>query len=93
LSSLQIIDVLKDWNIWGGVNLAQDTVPPLSLPEISYFIPDRQILALIGIRRAGKSTLIFQLMEELVNRGTDEKGLLLKKGSKNLRHCVRPRWW
>ena len=76
LTSIQIIDVLKNWNIWGGVNLAQDTVPRLSLPEISRFIPDRQILALIGIRRAGKSTLMFQLMEELVNRGIDEKGLL-----------------
>ena len=51
LSSIQIIDVLKNWNIWGGVNLAQDTVPRLSLTEISRFFPDRQILALIGIRR------------------------------------------
>lgn len=76
MSSIQIIDVLKNWNIWGGVNLARDTVPRLSLPEISHFIPDRQILAMIGIRRAGKSTLMFQLMEELVNRGTDEKDLL-----------------
>ena len=76
LSSIQIIDVLKNWNIWGGVNLAQDTVPRLSLPEISRFFPDRQILALIGIRRSGKSTLMFQLMEELVNQGTDEKCLL-----------------
>lgn len=76
LTSIQIIDVLKNWNIWGGVNLAQATVPRLSLSEISRFIPDRQILALIGIRRAGKSTLMFQLMEELVNRGTDERNLL-----------------
>ena len=76
LSSIQIIDVLKNWNIWGGVNLARDTVPRLSLPEISRFIPDRQILALIGIRRAGKSTLMFQLMKELVNRGTGENDLL-----------------
>jgi len=76
LTSIQIIDVLKNWNIWGGVTLSQDTVPRLSLPEISRFIPDRQILALIGIRRAGKSTLMFQLMEELVDRGVDEKGLL-----------------
>ncbi len=76
LSSIQIIDVLKNWNIWGGVNLARDTVPRLSLPEISRFFPDRQILALIGIRRSGKSTLMFQLMEELVNQGTDEKCLL-----------------
>ena len=76
LSSIQIIDVLKNWNIWGGVNLAQDTVTRLTLPEISCFFPDRQILALIGIRRSGKSTLMFQLMEELVNQGTDEKCLL-----------------
>jgi len=76
LSSIQIINVLKNWNIWGGVNLSQDTVPRLSLPEISRFMPDKQILALIGIRRAGKSTLMFQLMEELVHRGTDEKNLL-----------------
>lgn len=76
MSSIQIIDVLKNWNIWGGVDLARNTVPRLSLPEISHFIPDRQILAMIGIRRAGKSTLMFQLMEELVNRGTDEKDLL-----------------
>ena len=76
LSSIQIIDVLKNWNIWGGVNLARDTVPRLTLPEISRFIPDRQILALIGIRRAGKSTLMFQLMKKLVNRGTRENDLL-----------------
>lgn len=76
LASTQTIDVLKNWNLWGGVNLAQATVPRLSLTEISRFLPDRQILALIGIRRAGKSTLMFQLMQELVNRGTDEKNLL-----------------
>lgn len=76
LSSIQIIDVLKNWNIWGGVNLALETVPRLSLPEMSRFLPDRQILTLTGIRRSGKSTIMFQLMEELIHQGTDETCVL-----------------
>jgi hypothetical protein len=31
LASTQIIDVLKNWKLWGGVNLAQATVLRLSL--------------------------------------------------------------
>ena len=76
LTSIQIIDVLKSWNMWGGVNLAKGTVPRLSLSELMRFIQDRQILALIGIRRAGKSTLMFQLMDELIRQGGDQKDLL-----------------
>ena len=76
LSSIQIIDVLKNWNLWGGVNLAKGTVPRAYLNELTRFVPDRQILSLIGIRRAGKSTLMFQLMEKLARTGTEEKNLI-----------------
>ncbi|MCP4668976.1 MAG: ATP-binding protein [Deltaproteobacteria bacterium] len=76
LTSIQIIDVLKNWNLWGGINLAENSVPRFCLKELIRFVPERQILALIGIRRAGKSTLMFQLMEELVRSGSEERNLL-----------------
>ncbi len=76
LTSIQIIDVLKNWNLWVGVSLGRGTVPRAYLSELVRFVPDRQILSLIGIRRAGKSTLMFQLMEELARGGTEERNLL-----------------
>jgi len=76
LTSIQIIDVLKNWNLWGGVNLASGTVPRSCLKQLVRFAPDRQILFLVGIRRAGKSTLMFQMMDQLAREGMDKRNLV-----------------
>ncbi|MDI6826254.1 MAG: ATP-binding protein [Candidatus Aenigmarchaeota archaeon] len=40
------------------------------------FLNYRQILVLTGLRRVGKTTVIYQLIEELLNRGIDPKNIL-----------------
>ena len=70
LLAMTIIESLKHWNRWGGAplksgiprNLTQSLLPFLSTPEI---------IALIGPRRAGKTTILFQIMDAL-----EEKGIL-----------------
>jgi len=76
LSSLRIIDVVKNWNLWGGFDRSLNTVPRATLPAIIRFMSDRQALALIGIRRAGKSTLMFQVAHHLLQGGIPERNIL-----------------
>lgn len=61
---MNYIEILKDWNFWGkavetGIprtRYLQQLIPLVKLPEI---------IALKGVRRCGKSTLLLQLIETL----------------------------
>lgn len=44
--------------------------------EIVKFISARQIIALFGLRTTGKSTMLFQLIEELINREIEPERIL-----------------
>jgi hypothetical protein len=39
------------------------------LPKLISFLPKRQILLLKGLRKVGKTTLIYQLIGHLINEG------------------------
>jgi predicted AAA+ superfamily ATPase len=40
------------------------------------FLSDRQVLLIYGLRRTGKTTLLYQLIEHLLNNKTDSKDIL-----------------
>lgn len=44
--------------------------------DILQYLPDRQILGITGLRRTGKTTLMYQFISHLINNGTDPKNIL-----------------
>lgn len=70
-----IIEVLKKWNPWEK-EIDAGIKRPEYIQKIYPYFERKEILVLKGIRRSGKSTLIKQLMAELVSNGVDEKQIL-----------------
>ncbi|MEW6365422.1 MAG: AAA family ATPase [Acidobacteriota bacterium] len=71
----RIFEVLAKWNRWAGV--AADTGFPRDLTRrILLAVGGPEVIALQGIRRCGKSTILFQVMDALLARGTDARDIL-----------------
>ncbi len=72
---MDLYEVLYRWNIWGDWqletghlrNILQEIIPCLDIPEV---------LAIVGPRRAGKSTVTYQMMDYLIKNGVDPKAIL-----------------
>ena len=45
-------------------------------PELSRYLTSREILLLMGARRTGKSTLVYQIVRSLLNAGTPKEAVL-----------------
>lgn len=45
-------------------------------PKIWNMMDKRQIISIVGLRRVGKSTLMFQLIDRLIEEGTDPRNIL-----------------
>jgi hypothetical protein len=45
-------------------------------PKIWNMMDKRQIISIVGLRRIGKSTLMFQLIDKLIEEGTDPRNIL-----------------
>ncbi len=70
-----ILEILKKWNLWEkkvytGIKRRE------YVKHIYSFMERKEILVLKGIRRAGKSTIMKQLMVELTRKGIDKKRIL-----------------
>lgn len=70
-----IIEILKKWNPWekaidAGIKRAS------YLKRICPYLERKEIIILKGIRRCGKSTIVRQLIVELVKKGVDKKQIL-----------------
>jgi len=70
-----IIEVLKRWNPW---EKAIDTGIKRQryIRKIYPYLERKEIIVLKGIRRSGKSTIIRQLISELINNKVDKKQIL-----------------
>ena len=70
-----IIKVLKKWNIWEkkiDVGIRRERY----IKRVYPYLERKEILVLKGIRRAGKSTLVKQLIMELVKNKVSKKQIL-----------------
>ncbi len=69
---MALLDVLKEM-----ITDFHETVPPESLPRRidTHHIPGKASIY-IGVRRAGKSTLMYQIMQQLENRGIPRHNFL-----------------
>ncbi len=71
-----IIEVLSDWNFWRkeiDIGVQRDNY----LKKILRFIKSNKIISIIGIRRSGKSTLIYQVAYTLIKQGIAKSDTLL----------------
>ncbi len=71
-----ILDVLKRWNLWEH-DIDTGITREKYLQDIYPYVARKEILVLKGIRRSGKSTIIQQLMKELVKKEKISKKQLL----------------
>ena len=63
-----MIEALTRWNRWGTARL--DAGRPRDVTRtIGPFLETREVVGLIGPRRAGKSTVFFQIMDALEKKG------------------------
>jgi len=70
-----LLDVLSRWNLWGSASL-EPGLPRAVTSRIQPFVETPEVVALIGPRRAGKSTVLFQLMAARLAAGVDQRALL-----------------
>lgn len=72
LNKLQLQEIMRDWNFWGK-KIDPDKVGwrrEIYLEKITRYLKRREIIVLKGIRRGGKSTLMFQLMDWLLQNNS-----------------------
>ena len=69
--------VLHDWNFWDR-DLPGGLVghPRRLTRRILEVATGREVVAIVGVRRCGKTTILFQLMDALVRAGCERRSLL-----------------
>jgi predicted AAA+ superfamily ATPase len=78
LSRAEIIEILSDWNDWGHEVPAELVGRRRHLTEtILEVATGREVIAITGIRRCGKSTILYQLMDARLRSGVERARLLL----------------
>lgn len=71
----KIIEVLNEWNFWkkdSNVGISREKY----LERINKLFKTEQILAITGVRRSGKSTLMKQFIMKHINNGKDRNSFL-----------------
>lgn len=78
---LAIIDVLNEWNPWWfGKKEVLEELAGVERPEYGGIIKTvdmRETTVITGIRRSGKSTIMYQMVKRLIENKTDPKNILL----------------
>lgn len=71
----QIIEVLESWNFWNK-NIDTGIIRENYLKRLLDLAATKQIVAITGIRRSGKSTLMKQFIKKLIEQGEDKRSFL-----------------
>ena len=71
----QILSFLAPWNAWDAPSPFAGIQREITT-EILPFIGRPEALVLTGMRRCGKSTVMYQLLEKLVEKGVDRQAIL-----------------
>jgi len=70
--------VLEDWNYWDRPVPASRTGHERDLTErILEVATGKEVVAITGIRRCGKSTILYQIMDRLIRQGIPQRSVLL----------------
>ena len=72
---LGILEKLNPW--WTGGKFEQGVIREKYLVKMKEYIKAREIVILTGVRRSGKTTLLFQLISDLIkNQGMNPRQIL-----------------
>ena len=75
-----VFDALASWNPWwvsGEVPREQLGVPRDVLGSVYPWLERREILSLVGVRRSGKSTILYQMIQMLLDDGVPPANILM----------------
>lgn len=78
MDSTQLVEIIDEWNFWHR-SLNDDLMGikrEFYLKLITPLLNTREIILLSGARRAGKSTLIYQIIDQLMKAGTLASSIL-----------------
>lgn len=70
-----MLDILQKWNRWGS-NKLDSGIPRQITPRILAYKESQEIVVLIGPRRSGKSTILYQIMDALEGEGVEQRAML-----------------
>ena len=74
---LRRIEQFNDW--WTSGKVRANLLKPYKRPlfhEIQKYMDDRQIILVYGLRRVGKTTLFYQLIQHLIDKGANPGNIL-----------------
>ncbi|NQU82678.1 MAG: ATP-binding protein [Parcubacteria group bacterium] len=72
----EIIKILEDWNFWNK-SIAIGIKRPFYLEKLQKLLTAKQIIVITGARRSGKSFIMRQLAENIIQQGVDKKNILM----------------
>jgi len=70
-----MIALLERWNRWGTATLASGSRRDV-VQGLGPFLDTKEVIGLVGPRRAGKSTVLYQIMDMLAERGVLSEQML-----------------
>jgi uncharacterized protein len=73
--AITMLSILAQWNRWGSAVL-KSGYPREVTTKLLPFIDSPEIVTLTGLRRAGKTTILYQIMDYLTDRGIPEDAML-----------------
>lgn len=71
-----LLEILEDWNFWKK-NLESGIKRKHYLEQGERFLKTNVIIAIIGVRRSGKSYVIRQMVKRMIENGIDRKNMLI----------------
>ncbi len=71
-----IKDLMREFNPWWKGKFRLDYKPREIYQEIKYLMSDPQIIALTGLRRTGKTTLMKKMVKDKIEDGVDPQNIL-----------------
>lgn len=72
---MTMLETISRWNRWGGATPSSGIVRKIT-ETIFPFVETKDIVVLIGMRRAGKTTILFQLMDYLEKKNVPPEAML-----------------
>lgn len=70
-----MLDILYRWNRWGSNSLDSGIVREITAQILSYS-HTKELIVLIGSRRSGKSTILYQIMDALEKENISQQAML-----------------
>ena len=73
-------DLLTEWNPWWSEEFSFKGITREIVKEILPWIERKEIISILGVRRAGKTTLLYEVVDYLIHeKGVNPKNIVFIK--------------